>query len=60
MSQVNLKKVDLLPFHNIAAPKYERLGKRSELVNLNQIDVNRTNEIRKKFESAQITTNIGD
>jgi len=57
--QLKLPRVDLLPLHNTAASKYERIGKRYEFSTLHQSAATRTTEIRKKFESANIAVTIG-
>jgi len=51
--------VDLLPFHNIAASKYERLGKLYNHNKSDYIDEEKLTNIKNSFESAGIMVSIG-
>jgi len=52
--------IDLLPFHNIAESKYERLGKRYAFSGPQHTNNKKLNEIKALFETADITVSIGD
>jgi len=51
--------VDLLPFHNTAAHKYDRFGIKNEFVNLKSVSKNELIDVKKRFENAGFEVKIG-
>ena len=51
--------IDLLPYHNTASHKYERLGLENTLQQLKAVDRNELLEVKKQFESAGFEVKIG-
>lgn len=51
--------VNILPYHNIAQKKYEKLGKKSSFVKMEEPDIPTQKEIIKIFESYGIKAIIG-
>jgi len=61
LSKLNfsIEGVDLLPFHNTAAHKYDRFGIKNEFVNLKSVSKNELIDVKKNFENAGFEVKIG-
>lgn len=51
-------KINLLPYHNVKS-KYEKLGKKYKLSQTESMEEDKLEEIKRKFESTEIETEIG-
>jgi pyruvate formate lyase activating enzyme len=53
------KKIDLLPYHDIARNKYKRLGRKYKLPAAGKVSEGKMEEIRKYFSESGFEVNIG-
>ena len=49
--RLKIKKIRLLPYHNLGQSKYEMLGKKYQIGNIKEIEDKRLEEIKKKFDN---------
>jgi pyruvate formate lyase activating enzyme len=59
IKQMNIREIDLLPYHNSASAKYKRLNKESRLADLTPPAEEQMNIIRKRFTETGIPVLIG-
>lgn len=57
MNKININKIDLLPYHNIAKEKYRRLGRIYQLEDIKDPGVDEMKKIEIQFTTSGIETN---
>jgi pyruvate formate lyase activating enzyme len=58
-SKKSFKRIHLLPYHKIAAGKYERLGLENKMNGIDEPELNRVQEVKRYLESSGFEVVIG-
>jgi pyruvate formate lyase activating enzyme len=58
-ASTSLRRVDLLPFHRIAAGKYRRLQRTNPFSEIEPPDLEAIDKVRKRFENHGLDVHIG-
>jgi pyruvate formate lyase activating enzyme len=54
-----INEINLLPYHNIAGSKYQRLSKENKMIGKKEPSKNRLSELKKEFENSGLLVKIG-
>ncbi len=59
LSKLNIRQINILPYHNIGSDKYTRLGKAYCLKDVSQPDTEDMSKVKKQLEEFGLTVKIG-